>query len=488
MKTSYSEIVNENYIGKTENPIPMNEILKKANEEKLEPSSSSLEKVLFLGIDVQQDFMDNGALGVPGAHEDVARMTKFIYNNMEKITHISVSIDTHIPHQIFHPCWWIDENGNNPAPYTVITLADLDSGKWRPIVEPIKSREYVENLEKNSKKKLCIWTYHCLQGTEGAALENQFVNMIYFHSVARKYALNPIVKGQDPLSEMYGIIKPEYDRRGYVNQALLNKFAKFDKIIIGGEARDYCVYESLCQMLEFYKDDTDMLKKFYILEDCMSAIGDKAEVDEIEMQNTAVDDIDSENVNLIFIGIDKSGSMSPYRGDMVSCLKEFKQALTDSKEADEILVARADFNSSINVGGYKKITEFDTSYDASGMTALYNVIEDGTQKLTDYMEYLRQQGVRVKAVFAIFSDGEDTVSNDPSEAKRRIQDLNNKEITTAFISFGGTATGIAKSLGFRNILDVSSSASELRKAFDCLSKSVIESSKSVVADGDNFFI
>lgn len=47
MKTSYSEIVNENYIGKTENPIPMNEILKKANEEKLEPSSSSLEKVLF---------------------------------------------------------------------------------------------------------------------------------------------------------------------------------------------------------------------------------------------------------------------------------------------------------------------------------------------------------------------------------------------------------------------------------------------------------
>lgn len=39
-------------------------------------------------------------------------------------------------------------------------------------------------------------------------------------------------------------------------------------------------------------------------------------LDEIEMQNTAVDDIDSENVNLIFIGIDKSGSMSSYRGDI----------------------------------------------------------------------------------------------------------------------------------------------------------------------------
>ena len=74
------------------------------------------------------------------------------------------------------------------------------------------------------------------------------------------------------------------------------------------------------------------------------------------------------------------------------------------------------------------------------------------------------------------------------EAKSCIESLNKKEITTAFISFGGGATQTAKDLGFRNILDVASSASELRKAFNCLSKSVIESSKSVLADdGDDFF-
>ena len=38
-----------------------------------------------------------------------------------------------------------------------------------------------------------------------------------------------------------------------------------------------------------------------------------------------------------------------------------------------------------------------------------------------------------------------------------------------------------------NVLTVGSSTTELRKAFNCLSKSVIESSKSVVADGDDFF-
>lgn len=272
MKTKYEDIVNVNAIGKAENPISMNDILKMANDEQLTPSKQNKERVLFLGIDVQQDFMDNGALGVPGAHEDVARMTRFIYDNMDKISNIAVSIDTHIPHQIFHPCWWIDENGNNPAPYTPITLADLDSGKWRAVINPIASRDYVEHLEQDGKKTLCIWSYHCIQGTTGCALENQFSNMVYFHSVAKKTVPQRLVKGQDPLSEMYGIIKPEYDKKGYVNLDFLNTLEKYDKIIIGGEARSHCCMESIKQILEHYASRPEITKKIYLLNDCMSDI------------------------------------------------------------------------------------------------------------------------------------------------------------------------------------------------------------------------
>lgn len=272
MKTKYEEIVNVNAIGKEENPISMNEILKKANDEQLTPSKQNKERMLFIGIDVQQDFMDNGALGVPGAHGDVERMTRFIYNNMDKISNIAVSIDTHTPHQIFHPCWWIDENGNNPAPYTPITLADLDSGKWRAVINPMASRDYVEHLEKDGKKTLVVWSYHCIQGTTGCALENQFANMIYFHSVAKRYAFQPIVKGQDPLSEMYGIIKPEYDTKGYINIKFLNKIEQYDKIVIAGEAKSHCVMESIKQILEHYETRPEVTKKIYILDDCMSII------------------------------------------------------------------------------------------------------------------------------------------------------------------------------------------------------------------------
>lgn len=273
MKTNYSEIVNTNYIGSIENPISLNEILKKANEENLEPADNDKERNMFLAIDVQQDFMENGALGVPGAHGDVERMTTFIYNNMEKISKIAISIDTHIPHQIFHPCWWINKDGKNPDPYTVITSEALDSGDYLAVIAPHASREYVQHLEQDAKKALCIWPYHCLQGTTGCALENQFANMVYFHSVAKKTVTYPLVKGQDPLSEMYGIIKPEYDTKGYMNLEFLNALKKYNKIIIAGEAKSHCVLESIKQILEWCATDSpETLNKIFILEDCMSCI------------------------------------------------------------------------------------------------------------------------------------------------------------------------------------------------------------------------
>lgn len=74
MKTPYNEIVNIASIGSQTNPISLNEILRKANDEQLTPAAQNKERVLFLGIDVQQDFMDNGALGVPGAHGDVEKL------------------------------------------------------------------------------------------------------------------------------------------------------------------------------------------------------------------------------------------------------------------------------------------------------------------------------------------------------------------------------------------------------------------------------
>ena len=118
-------------------------------------------------------------------------------------------------------------------------------------------------------------------------------------------------------------------------------------------------------------------------------------LDEIEVENTAVDDLESESINLMFRGIDESQSMWKFIKEMLQSLLKFKNAFENSKEADEILVARADFAGDIKIGGYKKISEFDTGFDVYGCTAMYDTIVEGVEKLQEYRNFLKEQGMRI---------------------------------------------------------------------------------------------
>jgi hypothetical protein len=211
-------------------------------------------------------------------------------------------------------------------------------------------------------------------------------------------------------------------------------------------------------------------------------------MDEIIQENTSVDDLATENINLIFVAIDCSGSMDQFTNQMKNELSSFKKALINSKEADEILVSRGDFSDYVKILGYKKTDELDEDFQATGSTRLYDAIVEGTDKLLKYMDYLKSQGMRTKAVFSVFSDGEDNASKMKiNDAKKAIDTLNVKEIVTAWISFGPDSINIAKSLNMKNILEVGKPESELRKAFNCLSKSVISNSKSVINKTADFF-
>lgn len=271
INTSFEKIVNVTKIG-TYEKVDLNEVVSLALNEDIKPSHEDQQKVLFLGIDIQNDFMEEGALGVPGAHKDVERTTKFLYNNLDKITNIAVSLDTHELNQIFHPSWWVDSEGKHPEPLTIITSEDLKDEKWIPVKEKKASIDYVRNLEEKGQKNLCIWPYHCIMGTPGAALESQFSRMVHFHSIARQTKVTKVVKGQDPLSEMYGIIKPEYSRENQTNEELLEYVRQFDKVIIAGEAESHCVYESVRQIAEHFSDDIEWLENIYVLSDGMSCI------------------------------------------------------------------------------------------------------------------------------------------------------------------------------------------------------------------------
>lgn len=275
MNTAYENIIDVARIASFESKENINDILTLAQREHIAPASQDETRTLLLAIDVQNDFMENiGSLAVQGSKGDVQRLTQWMYRNMESLTQVMCSLDCHSMMQIFHPVWWLDREGNHPVPFTIISYEDAANGTWTAANgKTERSLEYLRNLESTGKKQLCIWPYHCLEGTVGAKLESEFTRMLYFHAAARSTTPNLIYKGQNPYTEMYGIIKAEYDKEHYVNHTVLDAIREYDAIFIAGEASSHCVLASTVQILEHFADDRSITSRITLLEDCMSPIG-----------------------------------------------------------------------------------------------------------------------------------------------------------------------------------------------------------------------
>ncbi len=234
-------------------------------------------KIHLVIIDMQIDFCHaQGSLNVPGAVGDIQRTIEFIYNNAERITNITCSLDSHLPHQIFHPAWWADADGNHPAPFTMITYEDIKNGVWRPLVMPVQSTNYVKTLEEQAKKTLTIWPYHVMIGGIGNALDPELWTAVIWHSLARKTQPTWLTKGSIPQTEHYSIIQPEVPvpnhPLGGKNKAFLDTLASADVILIAGEAESHCVLETVEDLVEDFGSKPDALRKIYFLRDCTSPV------------------------------------------------------------------------------------------------------------------------------------------------------------------------------------------------------------------------
>ena len=243
----------------------------------LTPAVEDKENVHLVIIDMQVDFChEKGSLYVPGSLGDIQRTVEFIYNNAERITNITCSLDSHLPHQIFHPAWWADENGNHPAPFTLITYEDIKQGKWRPLVAPVQSTNYVKQLEQEAKKQLTIWPYHVMIGSIGNALDPELFTAVLWHSIARKTQPTWLTKGSIPLTEHYSIIQPEVPvpnhPMGGKNKPFLDTLAQADVVVIAGEAESHCVLETVEDLVEDFSSQPEALQKIYFLRDCTSPV------------------------------------------------------------------------------------------------------------------------------------------------------------------------------------------------------------------------
>jgi nicotinamidase-related amidase len=267
-----------------------------AREHSLQPVSEDRFRLCLLAVDVQNTFcLPEFELFVAGrsdtgAVDDNRRLCEFIYRNLDAITHVIPTLDTHEAVQIFHPIWLLDADGNHPPPYTLVSADDVETGRWKvnPAVAEIVGRDhaylerhllhYTRELERGGKYNLTVWPYHAMLGGVGHALVPAVEAALFFHTVARFAQPRLEIKGQNPLTEHYSILGPEVttgpdrDQIGERNHGLVDHLVNFDAVVIAGQAKSHCVAWTVEDLLEAQGRERHLAERVYLLEDCTSPV------------------------------------------------------------------------------------------------------------------------------------------------------------------------------------------------------------------------
>lgn len=268
-----------------------------AKQYNIAPAREDQFRICLMPVDVQNTFclpdfeLYVGGRSGQGAVNDNRRLCEFIYRNLAAITEISPTLDTHQPIQIFHSLFLVNDAGDHPDPYTLVSKQDIDQGVWKfnpaiarsleisPEYGQTYLRHYAQQLQAGGKYDLTIWPYHAMLGGIGHALVSAVEEAVFFHSVARYSQPNFQIKGNNPFTENYSVLRPEVleDFDGQMiaqeNDEFITKLLDFDAVIIAGQAKSHCVAWTIGDLLDkMVQTDQRLAEKVYLLEDCTSPV------------------------------------------------------------------------------------------------------------------------------------------------------------------------------------------------------------------------
>lgn len=236
-----------------------------------------MKNIQLVVIDPQKDFCDpHGALFAPGADADVARLARMVHRLKGRLTDIHVTLDSHRKVDISHPIWWRDAAGKPAAPFSRITAADVEDGRFvtaRPEMHT-RSLAYLHALETGGRYPHTIWPYHCLIGDTGHGIADVLADAL--HDWEERFAMvDFITKGSNPWTEHFSGVQAEVpdpaDPGTQINTSFIRTLEDADVILMAGEALSHCVANTVRDIADGLSAP-HYVKKIHLLVDATSNV------------------------------------------------------------------------------------------------------------------------------------------------------------------------------------------------------------------------
>ncbi|HRD66074.1 MAG TPA: hypothetical protein PKY50_07945 [Candidatus Competibacter sp.] len=232
----------------------------------------------FLIIDPQNDFSDvpGAALPVPGASADAERLATLLDRLGGRIGQIHVTLDTHQLLDIAHPLFWQNGEGRQPAPFTPITVADVEKETWRPFDPRFYQRalDYVRALRDGGRYTLTIWPPHCLIGTWGHNVIPAVAGALRRWEEAGFKRVDYVTKGRNLWTEHYSAVRAEVpdpaDPATQPDVRLIETLEKADVVALSGQALSHCVANTVRDIADRFSPES--IRKLVLIEDTSSPV------------------------------------------------------------------------------------------------------------------------------------------------------------------------------------------------------------------------
>lgn len=238
--------------------------------------------VHLLLIDPQNDFADqkDGSLAVPGADKDMERIADFIEKQVKFLDAVHVTLDSHQFYHIANPLYWRNDNGDQPAPFTQITVDDVECMKWYPAYDSKNETiKYLLELTRGGRYQHTIWPPHCIIGELGHGIYPVVASAVRKWAEASvKYLddarIDYILKGSNSHTEHFSAIRAEVpkddDPSTQLNQKLIDSLDEARVVLVAGIAGSHCVANTVRDLVNNMK--TSPKKKLVILKDTISPV------------------------------------------------------------------------------------------------------------------------------------------------------------------------------------------------------------------------